>query len=156
MGSKPVYCWDTSVFIAWLASETDKPLADIGAVVEEVDNGKASMVVANIVLSEMLEIDGNPDGVDEFRRFLRRSNVVPIDGTVQIAERAGGIRRALKAAGRHVIRTPDATIVATAILMQADVLHTFDDALLKLDGDPVVDGLRIKRPRPFSGQTKMF
>lgn len=44
--SKPIkYCWDTCVFIAWMAQEQDKPLADIEVVVEEINSGKAVLIV---------------------------------------------------------------------------------------------------------------
>lgn len=34
---KPVYCWDASVFLAWINDEAAAPLADIAQVVEEID-----------------------------------------------------------------------------------------------------------------------
>ena len=41
-------------------------------------------------------------------------------------------------------------------LYKADVLHTLDDQLIGLSGGAVVDGLKIERPRPFSGQPVLF
>lgn len=156
MSSKRKYCWDSNVFIAWLASEADKPLADIGAVVDEVDKGEASMLVPATVVAEIFEIEGNAAGLDAFRQFLHRSNVVFVETTMDIANRAAEIRRLLRAAGRHLIRTPDATVAATAVSLRADVLHTFDNHLLALNRDPIVEGLPIERPRPLGGQMGLF
>ena len=51
------------------------------------------------------------------------------------------------------IRTPDATILAVAILHKAHVLHSLDDGMLSLNGSTIVDGLSITRPFPLSGPT---
>jgi hypothetical protein len=42
---KPIYCWDASVFLAWIYDEAAAPLADIAQVVEEIDKNAAVMVV---------------------------------------------------------------------------------------------------------------
>ncbi len=43
--SKINYCWDTCVLIAWIREEDDKPLADISAVVEQIDDGRANLIL---------------------------------------------------------------------------------------------------------------
>jgi hypothetical protein len=41
-------------------------------------------------------------------------------------------------------------------MFKADVLHTLDERLLNLTGSPIVDGLRIMKPIPLSGQGSLF
>lgn len=152
--SKTNYAWDTSVFIAWLAAEATAPLGDIGLVVDEIDKeeekDRANLIVAVTTFSEILECKYTSEQLEKLERFLKRSNVVKVDTTFPIATKASEIRNAGLLDGRK-IKTPDATIVATAIVMRADVLHSLDDGILGLDGRPYVEGLRITPPRPLSG-----
>jgi hypothetical protein len=39
--SGTIYCWDTSVFFAWLKEEQCHPLADIALVVDEITKDRA-------------------------------------------------------------------------------------------------------------------
>jgi predicted nucleic acid-binding protein len=152
---KPKYAWDTSVFLAWLTEQADAPLADIEAVAEEIDKNVAALITSTTTYSEVLEVKHSKDKMDQFRDFLKRSNIVTQDVTVTIAEKAQEIRGKALAEGRK-IKTPDAQHLATAILCKADVLHSLDPDMLNLDGSPIVDGLKIKLPVPLSGQHEMF
>jgi predicted nucleic acid-binding protein len=145
------YCWDTSVFIAWIAEEEDKPLADIGTVADEISSGKAVLIVPVTIYSEILETRHTEEQLRRFEQFLKRSEVIVADTTVPIAQKASAIRSKGEAEGRK-IKTPDATVLATAILYKADVLHSFDPHLLNLNGSSIVDGLRITKPISLSGQ----
>ena len=151
MSSKPTYCWDTCVFIAWLKEETDKSLADIEAVVSEIDSGAAVLVVSVTVFTEMQRSKFTDQQWDRFQKVLRRSNVVVADTTPMIAQRGSQLRDRAEAEGRRV-KTGDATIIATATAYDVYALHTFDPKLLNLNGSPVVEGLWITRPLPSSGQ----
>lgn len=71
--------------------------------------------------------------------------MIAADTTVPIAQKASRIRSRGEEEGRK-IKTPDATIMATAILYEADVLHSLDPRLLNLSGKSIVDGLeRVNR-----------
>jgi len=153
--TKPKYSWDATVFLAWLVEEATAPLLDIDAVVGEIDEDKAVLIVSVTAYSEILEAKNDPDKMAKFREFLKRSNVVVADSTVAIAERAGQIRSKGLAQGRK-IKTPDATYLAVAVHYKADVLHSLDDDMLNLNGSPIVDDLKITRPKPSSGQTSLF
>ena len=151
---KPVYSWDTSVFLAWMNEEKGAPLGDIALVVDEIDKNKAILVVSVLVVPEVLETKMTDDQKAKFNSFLQRSNVQLIATTLAIAQKARGIRDKGAAEGRK-IKTPDATIIATAIVQRCDVLHSLDDrgsGPLKLNGSPIVDHLRITKPMPLSGQ----
>jgi predicted nucleic acid-binding protein len=153
--TRPNYSWDATVFLAWLVEEASAPLLDIDAVVGEIDDDKAVLIVSVTAYSEILEAKNEPEKMAKFRAFLKRSNVVVADSTVAIAEKAGQIRSKGLAKGRK-IKTPDATYLAVAILFKADVLHSLDDDMLHLNESPIVDGLKITRPKPISGQTSLF
>jgi len=154
MSSKTNYAWDTCIFIAWLCEEAGAPLVDIGLVVDEIDTDKSNLIVSVTTFSEILETKYSPDQIDKLNQFLQRSNVIKVETSFKIAKKASGIRSAASREGRKV-ETPDAQIVATAIVYGADVLHTLDDKLLALNGSPIVDGLKIETPKPLSGQAAL-
>jgi predicted nucleic acid-binding protein len=94
------------------------------------------------------------DRKTKFNNFLKRSNMHLIATTLPIAQKARQVRDRGLDEGRK-IKTPDATIIATAIIQGCDCLHSLDDkgnGPLKLNGSKIVDGLRITKPIPFSGQ----
>ena len=148
---RPKYCWDTSVFLAWMKAEEGAPLDDIAAVADEIDNGSADLIVPVTIYTEVLEAKHTRKEIEKFQLFLKRSNVQSVDTTVGIAQKASEIRsRALKE--RRKLKTPDAQVIATAIIYGADVLHSLDPDIVNLSGSRVVDGLRISSPLPITGQ----
>lgn len=151
MSNNLTYCWDTSVFIAWLKEEPDKPLADIEAVVSELDSKKAVLVVPVTVFTEMQPSKFTAEQWGRFQKTVQRSNVVVANTTPAIAQKGSLLRDRAEAEGRKV-KTGDATIIATAIAYQVDALHTFDPRLINLNGSRIVEGLRITQPLPLSGQ----
>lgn len=149
-----VYSWDTTVFLAWINDEKDAPLGDIALVADEIDKNEAILVVSVLVVPEVFETKMTDQQKVLFNDFLKRSNVQLIDTTLPIAHKARAIRERGQADGRK-IKTPDATIMATAIVKGCDVLHSLDDrgnGPLRLNGSSIVDGLRITKPIPISGQ----
>jgi predicted nucleic acid-binding protein len=145
------YAWDSGVLIAWLGEEDTAPLADIDLVVGEIDSGRANLILSVVTYSEILESKYNKEQLNKLDSFLQRSNVITVDTTRPIAQKAAQIRDAGLSEKRK-IRTPDATIIATAILHKAHVLHTLDDGILNLNGTRIVDGLAITRPFLKSGE----
>jgi hypothetical protein len=148
---KPLYSWDSCVLLAWLKEETGAPLADMELVVQEIDNNRANLILAVTVYTEILEIHTNPEQKSLLENFLQRSNIVMAETTMAIASKAGSIRD--KALSEHrQIKTPDATIIATAIIYDANVLHSLDEKILALNNSDVVDKLAITKPCLLSGQ----
>ena len=151
---RPLYGWDTSVFVAWLNEEQSAPLGDIALVANEIDKDDAVLVVSVTVVSEVLECKMTDEQRTRFNKFFQRSNVILADVTLPIAQKAREIRDRGNAEGRK-IKTPDAQIIATAIVFRCHVLHSLDNrgnGALRLDGSTIVDGLKITPPRPLSGQ----
>ena len=58
---------------------------------------------------------------------------------IRVAEKAQAFRNK----SSRTLTTPDAVHIATAVLSGAKLFHTFDDRLLRLNGDDEVDGLAI-------------
>ena len=150
MNSRPIYCWDANVFLAWLGEEASAPLGDIELVIGEIDSGEAELEVPVTAYSEILEAHHTPEQMEKFRKFLQRSNVDVANITQPIAEKAGQARsRALALVPKVKLRTPDATYIATAIVYKASVFHTLEASQLpQLSETPVVDGLKIKTGTP--------
>jgi len=121
----PNYSWDTSVFIAWINEEKTAPLLAMELVSREIDAGKATLVVSALVIPEVLDAKMTSEQREKFNLFLQRSNVVVADVTVPIATKARQIRdRGLGETPKRKIKTPDATVLATAILFKCDALHS--------------------------------
>jgi predicted nucleic acid-binding protein len=148
---RPTYCWDTSVFLAWIKAEAGAPLDDIQLVAKEIDADRANLIVPVTIYTEVVGTKQTKRQLKQFDLFLKRSNVQVIDTTIAIAQKAADIRgKALRQ--KRSIKTPDATVIATAIIYGADVLHSLDERMIKLSGGQVVDGLEITSPVLLSGQ----
>lgn len=86
---KPIYCWDASVFLAWINDEADAPLADIAQIVDEIDKNQAVMVVPVTIASEVLRAKMTQAQAEKFDAFLKRSNVILAATTFAIAPKGG-------------------------------------------------------------------
>lgn len=153
--SRDVYSWDTCIFLALFKKEADKPLADIIAVANEIEVGRADMVVSTIVMTEMLDIITDPSLESDFKAFLRRPNVFVANLDPRVARKVAEIRSAWRCATPEAngnVSVPDAAIITTAILGKATVLHSFDDKVLRFNKHSIVDGLEIIKPVLAGGQ----
>ena len=146
------YSWDTSVVLAWFKGEEDKPLDDVELVVREIEAKRANLVVSVMTYSEVLAVGDSEDAADQYRRFLQRSNVMQVNVDPPVSQMAVQIREDAKRAGVKCPKAADANIIATAILYEADALHTFDHGMLSLNCSQVVSGLKITQPILLSGQ----
>ena len=149
------YAWDSTVVIAWLCDEASAPLVDMELVVNQIDSNQANLIFSVTTFSEILASKYTKEQIEELEKFLKHSNVVRVDTTFPVAQKAAQIRDAGLGEGRK-IKTPDATILAVSILFKANVLHSLDKDMLNLNGSPIVDGLRITKPGPFADQPGLF
>jgi len=145
------YCWDSSVFFAWLKNESCHPLDSIAIVLDEIEKGDVNLIVPMTAYEELRyeRLD------DEQKRlldgFLERSNVMLADLSPPVSDEAAEVRR--RSEDANVLTKPaDSRIAATAIVYGAAVLHTLDDGLLRLNRSTVVRDLPICKPKPLSGQ----
>ena len=126
-------------------------LGNMDSIVTEIDYEEANFLLAVTVITEILESKHTKQQMDQFEKFRERPNVITADTTVPIAMKARKIRSDGDSEGRK-IKTPDATIMATAIIYKANVLHTMEPKLIALSGLPIVDGLVISEPISLTGQ----
>ena len=153
------YAWDTSVFLGWINREASAPQADIEAVLNEIYANRSTLIMSVVTHTEILDAKHTPKQLAAWEGFLKRSSVLRVDATFPIADKAKQIRnRGLEGpkSQQRKIKTADATIIATAILQQAVVLHSLEPRHLNLSGSTIVDGLKITLPCLFTGQMTLF
>jgi predicted nucleic acid-binding protein len=97
------------------------------AILEEIENGTISAVASSVSLTEILVKpirEGNLTLEKQYKLLFSHFpnlSILPIDNVV--AERAAYLR------GKYNIKTPDALIVATALVANADLFITNDQRL---------------------------
>ncbi len=156
MPKLPVYCWDANIFISWLGDEKSHTHG-ISAVLDEIEEGKANLVVPAIIFCEVLDFHRTKKDVRNFIKFMRRSNVVVFDVTERMANRASNIRSLARAEKpTRIIGTCDALYMATALMTSAHAFHTTETKLLKLDKSQTVEGLSICTPQTASGAKSLY
>jgi len=143
--------WDSCIFLAWFKGEEDKPLAEIEELLNDIAQARITLIVSPIVGAEILDSAGHSPVRNQFREFMKRTNVIAANVDFRVAELAADIREKTREAEakkqiKQSVRAADALIVATAIIYRVDVLHTFDQILLSLDQSPIVSALRITTP----------
>lgn len=146
--------WDACTWIATIIQEK-VPLKGGGVedraipcnhVIELAARRQVEIATSGLSLAEVCRDDEvkREDG-DVLADFFRNEYIliVPVDRYV------GTLARELMQAGHPGLRPPDAVHLATAVVANADEFHTFDSALLKLDGKiakPSGGTLSIKKP----------
>lgn len=147
MIKKPIYCWDTTIFAAWLGAPVRPELSipDMEAVAREIDANDAVLVTSVMAYAEVLRARYSPEAFAKFKAFLTKTNVDVVDITQGVAEKVEELRSACLKIGRSLKRY-DATFIAAALKRKAHVLHTTDDGVLALNGHAIVGGLKICMP----------
>src|SRR5438309_2152778 len=64
---KPIYCWDSTVLIAWKDEEQGAPLGDMDLIVSEIDKREANLLLPVTAYSEVLRAKHTPDQMDKFK-----------------------------------------------------------------------------------------
>lgn len=135
-GKRPIVYWDSSTFLALLKGEShhrDGALEAIVSQAEAFDRGEIILATSTIGVAEVLAADLDDKVRDSFMRMTGRSNFQVVDVTTTIAETAANIRshcyRRAKsnAETAYLLSMPDAIHVATAALIEAEVLVTLDE-----------------------------
>ena len=139
-------CWDSCLFIDMLSAEPQSAdrRSQLDDVLEAVDQKSAILVTSTLVATEVLDIIDDPLKREKFERVMNRPNVFYQPVTMPIAELAGRIRESFLP--KHKLKSMDALFIATAISQKCDVLHTYDDQLLRLSGRQEIRYLKITPP----------
>ena len=147
-----LYVWDTAVFLALLRDDEPKRSAMIEPVLAEIQAGRVQLGFSRMVDVEFLDLGAGDNAFSEYKRFSLRSDVLPVDVQVSVTTLAGEIRSHLKQAKDagepvRILKAADAVHLASARLVSAKMLHTFDKDLLTLNGHSVASGVTITEPR---------
>jgi len=163
---KPVYCWDSSILIAWLQNEKREAgeMEAVTAIASENDDSKCIIAVSSIVRVEVLESKMPKKAGQTFIDFLDRQYVVDQNPNHAILNIAHNIRDYYQKDPKYqkTVTLPDAIHLATAIYLKADEFHTFDGhgkkdkgiGLLRLNGS--VAGHSLKIVSPIKSQIDLF
>ena len=135
-------------------------MKEIDYLVDQVNSKRADLIISVVTYTEMLRAKHTPKQAAAFDDFLKRSNINRVDVSFPIAQKAEQIRsKAITMFAKHQqrsIKTPDAQIIATAIVHEADVFHSLEPMHHNLSGHAVVDGLSITTPKDISGQMSLL
>ncbi len=159
MNGKPIYYWDTCVFIDWLMSSNSsrsyEEMEGISGVAQLIDKNKAILVASSIVRIEILACTLSEEAQDKLSQLFMRKNFQEIAVDKRIASLAHDIRNFYQQTKQNAIniKTPDAIHLATAIYYQVNQFHTFDGqrkrGLLRLSGNVAGHNLTICKPQPW-------
>jgi predicted nucleic acid-binding protein len=158
MASSPKrVCWDACAWIALINKEKiqnpDGTIEDRYALCRSILNlaerADIEVAISGLCLVEVCKAgDVKAQGADKIAAYFQHDYIllVPVDSVV------GSRARALMFEGHPGLKPPDATHVATALISNADELHTFDDKLLNLDELLTkADGTVLKICKPGHG-----
>jgi predicted nucleic acid-binding protein len=153
----PRAVFDTSVWVALLEGEDDRA-EHVQRLLEAAEAGDLHILVSTLVISEVTKgpKEADPPPMSEsdertFESYLESPFVTLVSVDPAVARLAATIRRE-----HEKLKTPDAVMVATAIVAGAQTLYTYDaDDLLPLNGDATIGGLRVLKP-PVQHQTTLL
>ncbi len=143
----PIIFWDSCIFLAWLNQEPDKDLIAIEYYLRLSANGKIELGCSTISRAEVLFLIRNDrKKQDQWRKILDDPGIREVNVREDIAERAVELRDAVHRRGGK-LSLADALIIASAELIGAKELQSYDSDLIQLNGQGIV-ALPIQPPPP--------
>ena len=158
---KPIYYWDTCIFIALLSKE-DRPNNEMQGVraIRDANNKNENIIITSTITGLEIFKDNNVN--DLYKNLLKRSSIGEISLDNKIRDKAAKLQQQILALYKNEkkqLNPMDSIHLATAIIHRVRAFHTFDEkdhksgkpniqwlGLLQLNGKEVVDGLRIEKP----------
>ena len=139
-----VYC-DANIFLGWFNNEEDEVEACRG-LVDASEKGEVRIITSALTLTEVIKIKGQqplPQSKEETIKGFFEQEFVSI---VNVDRRTAEFARDLIWRYPH-LNPKDSLHAATALITEGvDVLHTFDEDLLRLNGQLGESPLRISTP----------
>lgn len=157
---KPVYYWDSCLFLAWVKDENRAPgeMEGLAEVVAMVDAGECFILTSVMTRGEVLDSSLTVEAQEKFRSLFSNPVFTFADVSLPISEVASQIRDFYKGQKPQPmsVKLPDATHLATAIAYrEVDEFQTFDaDDLLRFNGN--VAGYKLKICNPSAVQKQLF
>ena len=143
MSSERKLYWDSDVCID-LLEQTPARIHRLLPIIAAARNGQLVIVTSALTMAEVSKLK-NLNLIDELKEKLITEffendyfSIRNVDRFV--AEKARAIAR------KCGVKPPDAIQIATAILMEVEVMHTFDGKVLGLSGLVEVEELKIEEP----------
>jgi hypothetical protein len=130
-------------------------MAGLAQVAAEIEGGQAILITSVISRGEIFEADLTEEQKQRYARLFQRDNHIEYSADSRVLDKASKLRHASRTKPNGPVLTlPDATHLATAILLGADEFHTFDGTgkkargvpLIPLSGTQLVEGLTICIP----------
>ena len=139
-------CWDSCVFIHRI-QRTPGKIATLKQITYAAENGEVVIVTSAFSIAEVAKLNTKkPLTKPQEKRineFFQNDFIELVAVDLFVAELARSIVR------NHGLKPGDAVVVASALMGNADVLHTYDEKVLKRDGFIKRKGskpLEIKEP----------
>lgn len=145
------YYWDACCFISRIQRDPDH-IDALEYITDEATAERAIIVTSALSIAEVNCINREATLEEMARdaaliaRYFDNPYVVVRQVTRRIAELAAAISR------EFGIKPPDAIHLATAIDAGVQIVHTYDDTLLKLDGEVGTPALTMTRPETVERQ----
>ena len=163
MSGKPIYYWDTSVWLAWLKGETREAgeMEGVAEIAQEVVDGEAVLITSTITRIEILETRLEPNQRNKFLETLESSGITEVDLDPFVAEIASEIRDyyILQRPDGSKMSVPDAIHLATAIHSKATEFSHFEKGEKSISfsklGSMVADKYPLNIKCPMKSQTEL-
>lgn len=147
MPDKLLVTIDTSPWIALLSKEADRA-EHVLRLLEQAERNEIKVFVSTVTITETVK---GPKAADLliteeqealFVEYMDNPFITLVSVDPVVAARARDLRRQVR-----WLKTPDAMILATALVTGSEALYTYDQTdLVRLHASPDVGGLRIEIP----------
>ena len=158
MAKLPWVYWDACTWIAYINQEKavrirdgliENRFAKCLEILDRANNKKLELVTSAFTLAEVCkspEVRDSP--VENLSAFFERSYIVVVPVDMSIGRHA----QHMQASGLVGLKPADTIHLASAVRAKVSELHTFDSAILKLDGLIMgADGKPLKICKPSEG-----
>ena len=157
-----LYYWDTCVFLAWIQDEdnrTPEEKAGLADIALKIHKNEARLVTSGITKGEILKSTLSKDGIEKLDALFKRKNFDWVQTELRVYDIMHDIRdyyqKIKDTENLPTVTQADSIHLASAIWIEADEFHTFDEndkkrkrrALLPLSGNVAGKyNLVIKKP----------
>ncbi len=139
----PTVYWDSVVFIARIQREAGR-IAVLEQISDAAERGELRIVTSTFTMVEVAKLNQSETLPEEQERliveFFKNSFIILRQVDRRVATKAREIMRA-----HSGVKGKDAVHIATAVVWNVPVMHTYDEKLTSRNGK--IDGLRIEEPR---------
>ena len=145
--------WESSVFISRI-QRTPGRIDILRRITDRAERGEIVIVMSALTLAEVARVDDTLLPEEQEQRivdFFENPYLI-----VRQLDRIGAERTRAIVRQHPGLRAPDAVHVASALLSNVSVLHTYDRGILRRNGLIGAPPLRIEEPAWEQGQPPLF